>query len=84
MTPSQTSGSPQFERRESDLGYQQQEQYGSESASAQPAFATSAVDEEGYSVPPAGYDRQIGETERANANLMDDDDEDDDVRSASL
>ncbi|GAA5980641.1 hypothetical protein JCM5350_003575 [Sporobolomyces pararoseus] len=39
------------------------------------------VDSEGFSVPPQGYDRAIGEG-TGNRNLMDDDDEDDDFERA--
>lgn len=74
-------GSPQLERRESDLEFGQPATTSTSvpQSSVQPSVPS--VDEDGYSVPPAGYDRQIGETERSNANLMDEDDEEDD-RSA--
>ncbi|SCV73105.1 BQ2448_7030 [Microbotryum intermedium] len=41
------------------------------------------IDEEGYSVPPAGYDKQPWERTAQGSNLMDDDDEDESVDTAA-
>jgi len=75
MTPALNSESPSQERRESEGGLDQP-------PTIQEGVATSgaaAVDEEGYSLPPAGYDRDITAGPTGSSNLMDDDDDNDEA-----
>ncbi|ORY85956.1 Muniscin C-terminal mu homology domain-domain-containing protein [Leucosporidium creatinivorum] len=79
ITPMPNSESPSQERRESEGGLDQPPTI--QEGVAQTGGA--AVDEEGYSLPPAGYDRDIGATAAGPNNLMDDDeDEASDMPSA--
>lgn len=59
---------PRIESRSNGLG-----------ASTSTVLSAGSVDSEGFSVPPAGYDKQPWETSRGNANLMDDDEDEDDL-----
>lgn len=63
--------SPSFERRESEVMQPAPARYEQPRAKE----PTVNVDEEGYSVPPAGYDKQPWESNGGGANLMDDDEE---------
>ncbi|KAK4048401.1 hypothetical protein OIV83_004747 [Microbotryomycetes sp. JL201] len=71
LAPSQASTSPAQERQEYDGGLA--------GHNVQQSGSQHAVDAEGYSVPPAGYDRQPWDNANgagASSNLMDDDDDD--------
>lgn len=71
ITPMPNSESPSQERRESEGGLDQPAAI--QDGAAQPGGA--AVDEEGYTLPPAGYDRDIGAAPAGSTNLMDDDED---------
>ncbi|KAM0786147.1 hypothetical protein ACM66B_006955 [Microbotryomycetes sp. NB124-2] len=74
LTPSQASTSPAHERPEYDGGLAGQNL----DQQAPSTAARNNVDSEGYSVPPAGYDRQPWDAANngaRNSNLMDDDDD---------
>lgn len=71
ITPTSNSESPSQERRESDGGLDQPPTIQEGVAQTEGA----AVDEEGYTLPPAGYDRDIGAAPAGSSNLMDDDED---------
>lgn len=67
IMPDTMEGSSSRERSDSDGGLAQ--------PTIQESEAPAGVDEEGYSLPPAGYDRDIGSTPAGNSNLMDEDED---------
>lgn len=71
ITPMPNSESPSQERRESEGGLDQPPTI--QEGVAQTGGA--AVDEEGYTLPPAGYDRDIGAGPVGSSNLMDDEED---------